>query len=359
MTTKIKSDRELFDAWCKKHKKHFDDEVFEVYVWDKAFKKEHKMSPNTNNFFDIIETMINSEYPSSLLERYKSFKNTNPQVRSLERYQLRYGLKEGKEMFDSYCNKQAKSNTFEYKQEKYGWTKEQFDKYNSSRAVTLENMIKRYGEEEGHKRFGEYVKKQRYAGVTLEYFVEKYGEEEGRKRFGDMIESKMKPLLKGIKSISSKEEMEVIESFEKEGFIFYKTIIGEMELFETTFINSSYQFSLIDNNRGKFVFYDGFIPDEKILLEFNGDLWHYNKRNHHVVELLETKDTIIGQSILKRKDNDDIKKDIALDAGFRLYVIWEMDWNKHKDEILQHFKAWSKGSESYYTTEETYKNESC
>jgi micrococcal nuclease len=69
------------------------------------------------------------------------------------------------------------------KQEKYGITKEDFTRYNKSRATTLENLIHRYGEEEGAKKWDEYCKIQSYAGSSLKYFEEKFGEEEGVRKW--------------------------------------------------------------------------------------------------------------------------------------------------------------------------------
>lgn len=71
------------------------------------------------------------------------------------------------------CDKQAYSNSLEYKQIKHGWTKEQFDTYNKSRATTKKSLIEKYGEQEGTQKWKEYCNKQSYAGCKLEYFIEK------------------------------------------------------------------------------------------------------------------------------------------------------------------------------------------
>ena len=96
----------------------------------------------------------------------------------------KWGEKEGKKRWKSYCDKQAETNTFEYKQEKYGWSKEQFEEFNKSRAVTLELCIERHGEEAGRKMWDEYCERQRYT-TSLEYMIEEYGEEEGTKKYKD------------------------------------------------------------------------------------------------------------------------------------------------------------------------------
>lgn len=99
----------------------------------------------------------------------------------------RWGLEEGERRWQQYCNKQSETNTFEYKKEKYGWTQEMFDEYNSSRAVTLENCIRRHGEEKGKEIFEKYREQQRYT-TSPEYFIEKYGEEKGKEIYNNFDE---------------------------------------------------------------------------------------------------------------------------------------------------------------------------
>lgn len=77
---------------------------------------------------------------------------------TLENLINKYGKVDGKNRWDSYRKKQAETNTFEYKQKKYGWTKEQFDDYNKSRGVS--------GERNGN-----------YGSSYYQIWVEKYGKE--------------------------------------------------------------------------------------------------------------------------------------------------------------------------------------
>ena len=80
-------------------------------------------------------------------ERWEKYRKSC--ARTEEFFVSKYGIEEGKKRWDNYRKKQSETNTFEYKQKVYGWTKEQFDEYNKSRAVTLKNLIKKYGKEEG------------------------------------------------------------------------------------------------------------------------------------------------------------------------------------------------------------------
>lgn len=106
----------------------------------------------------------------------------------------RYGKEEGLKKFQSYSKKQAYKNTFECKSKKYGWTEEQFKKYNRNRATTLENLVRRHGQEEGEKIWKSYVERQKYT-ASLEYFIEEYGEEKGKEKYEKFDKARSENLI--------------------------------------------------------------------------------------------------------------------------------------------------------------------
>lgn len=103
----------------------------------------------------------------------------------------RYGEEVGTVKFNNYRNKQSIKNSYEYFNKTRGWSKEDFDLYNKSRAVTLLNCIKRHGDEKGTEIYKSYCKKQSYVGVKKEYFIEKYGECEGIQKYNLMLKMKV------------------------------------------------------------------------------------------------------------------------------------------------------------------------
>ncbi|MFN3301098.1 MAG: hypothetical protein ACK41Z_12990, partial [Sediminibacterium sp.] len=133
------------------HKPHIKIKSIRKRCFDCAFNKfKH---------FDCRPNVWVSEYFEFLFDVDLSLYRDKRKI-TLENLQKKYGEEEGKIRFDEYRRKQAESNSLEYKIKKKGWTKEQFDEYNKSRAVTLENLQKKYGEEEGKIRFDEYRRKQ-------------------------------------------------------------------------------------------------------------------------------------------------------------------------------------------------------
>jgi len=85
----------------------------------------------------------------------------------------KWGEEVGKEKWKTYCNKQSLTNKFEYKMEKYGWTKDKFDEYNKSRSITLDIMIKKYGENIGIIKWNDYIEKQKTT-KSKSYVIEKH-----------------------------------------------------------------------------------------------------------------------------------------------------------------------------------------
>ena len=77
----------------------------------------------------------------------------------------------------------------EQKDKRENRLKEKYGKDNSWRTPSLENFIKKYGEDEGTKRYNEYCKKLKGKG-SLQYYLEKYGENEGTKRYNEMCQKK-------------------------------------------------------------------------------------------------------------------------------------------------------------------------
>lgn len=137
---------------------------------EKTFRKQ--------NTYKILPEMIKCGVDNFYIERFRRVSKLSRGL-TLYKLYLLYGRRNGKLKWDNYRLKQANSNSFEYKNKKYGMSYEEFVNYNKSRSTTLENMILRYGESEGTIRYNSYIEKQRVNGVKLEYFVNKYGHDKG------------------------------------------------------------------------------------------------------------------------------------------------------------------------------------
>ena len=174
----------------------------------------------------------------------------------------KYGITEGTERWNAYCKKQADSNKFEYKHEKHGMTLEEYNEYNKSRAVTLDNMIKRYGVNEGLIHWNQYVERERYT-CTLPYYIEKYGEEIGKEKY-DILINKRNPAnrLFGPSAISLEMFNKLIKKF-KNNIIYYD--------------DNEFKVKTLKYNLYYVDYYDETL---NIVIEFYGNYFHLNPEKY-------------------------------------------------------------------------------
>jgi len=232
----------------------------------------------------------------------------------------KYGEEEGKKRWQKYCDLQSLTNKLEYKREKYGWTEEYFKEFNKSRAVTLKNIIKKHGEEMGEKIFSEYVEKQRVNGKTLEWFIEKHGKIKGNEVFREMLNSKLKGMLSG--NSYSKPSQDLFDSLDK---YFSKNF--------TTYYhrkNSEAEFFIEVDNITRVFYLDYFIKELNVCVEFFGNYYHANPEKYKdPTQKIRFTKFFTVQEIWDR----DKKRIELLEKyhGIRTIIVWESDYYKNKD----------------------------
>jgi len=233
----------------------------------------------------------------------------------------KYGEDSGKEKWLVYCEKQSISNTFEYKRDKYGWTKEQFSEYNKSRSVTLENLIKRHGFEKGTKIWDEYCEKQRYS-TTKEYFIEKHGQEKGSEIYSNFVEKRL------------------ISSYSNISKLLFENISNHIQNMTIYFGENEYFF--YDKLNSKFYLIDFYIKEIGFGIEFQGDFWHANPKKYKEddVPIKFDKLKLTAKEIWER---DRLKQEFLKTKLNKLIIIWESDLIKRGldsiiEEILNEIK---------------------
>lgn len=258
---------------------------------------------------------------------------------SLNKMIFTYGEFEGREKFKSYCEKQAYTNSFEYKNKKYGMTLGEFNDYNKSRAVTLENLIDKYGEILGKHKFKSYCDRQAYTNSeeylgtekfrevnrkkshTLEVYVEKYGEELGNQKFFDYCEktiSKSKRLYSNI----SQTCFEAISKF-----------LTENEIENSHYATKNGEYFLYTENR--IMFYDFVCKPLKFCIEYHGDHYHGNPKLYRPDDYLRAR----GVTNIKAKEKwklDETKIKLLKDLkGYDTIIIWDLDWRYNKELVIE------------------------
>lgn len=229
-------------------------------------------------------------------------------VQTEKYYVIKYGEELGKQKWQEYRKIQGKTNSLEYKKEKYGMTEEEFKEYNKSRAVTLKNLTKKYGEEEGKRRFEIYREKQKTAGITLEYFIKTYGKEIGEEKYKKMLNKK---------TFNHKHYSEIS-----------KKLFDSLKIKDALYAENEY--FLIDDN-GKFFKYDYTILKRKKIIEFQGEHFHPKSIDDKNFKSI-FKNDISTEEIFKR---DQTKKILAEKNGFKVLYIWEYEYKNDEEKTIK------------------------
>lgn len=287
------------------------------YNKEDALIESRKRTPGTLEYYMYYKNLPQLEAE----EQLKQFHNT----KSVTKVNMisRYGEEEGNKRWKSYCDKQAETNTFEYKKKKYGWDEQQFKEFNDSRAVTKDNLVKRHGVEKGTEKWNVYVERQRYAGCSIDYFIEKHGKEEGTDIYNILVEKR----LKGY--INSRRYSKIATSFFNEIVTkFYTNTNGIW-----CNITSKHEYLVKINYEGftKSYFYDFYDESKGKIIEFNGDYWHANPnkyKENDIVNGVKAKDIWI-----RDKHKIDYAKGLSHING--VLIVWESDYKKNPEQVFE------------------------
>jgi hypothetical protein len=256
----------------------------------------------------------------------------------------KYGKEEGDLKWEQYRQKQSESNSFEYKKRKHGWTKREFAKYNASRSSSERNFIKRHGEEEGKRRWHEYVERQRYAGVTLEYFVEKYGKEEGEAKYKEMCRRKSLTLETFIEKYGEEEGQTRWNDLnhKRSRYMRQSAMANELfwEILKQIPTNEHDYIYFDDKNKEYFfakkgyktVFVDFFHSTKGKIIEFLGDYWHGNLEEYEP-DFFNSRANATAKQL---NENTHARTEyIEREHGCRVLVIWENEYKRNREQTIQ------------------------
>lgn len=289
----------------------------------------------------IIPKMIKSGVSNLYVRRIARKKKYSPRGTSKYGMILLYGRK-GYEYWESYKEKQAYTNSFDYKRKNYGWTKEDFENYNKKRAVTLKNLKKRHGEIEGLKKWKNYKKRQAYTN-SIDYFIEKFGYENGIKEWKRINKEKSMSYENLMRKYQDEEKVKFIlgnwmrsKTYSKVSQNLFIEIYSELprELKEKTYFASlNKEFHRLDKNNNRSYFYDFVISNIKFAIEFNGDLYHANPKFYQPSDIPPFQGNILeAREIWK---NDYKKIGLLQKEGFDVIIVWEDDFMNNKDGCIE------------------------
>ena len=189
---------------------------------------------------------------------------------------------------------------------------------NRSYNTTLEFYInKGYSEEEAKAEL-----KKRQQTFTLEKCIERYGIEEGTKRWKERQDKwKLKVFADGNRLTCGRSN-----ACEK---------LVNLILENTSNINLRYgnnELRIYDNKT--MYLYDITNESNKKIIEFNGDMWHGNPKIYKSSE----KQKITNISYKKIWEKDKIKKEVAEQHGYEVMIVWESEFYKNEEDVVQKCK---------------------
>ena len=246
----------------------------------------------------------------------------------------RYGKIEGTNKFNEYRKKQAYTNTYKYKNEKYGWDKKRFDEFNKSRGITLQNLIKKHGNEQGLIKFQSYCDRQSKTS-TYEYLLNKFG----KQRADEIIDSRGKRIEYFEKVFGNNAIEKYTEYwnniknpyFSKISVDLFDLLIIDLKLNEFNIYYKENEYGIYDRQNLKYFKYDFTIPELKIIIEFNGDSWHGNPKIYSENDKPHPIDKEI--TAIELWKYDEIKKQTAEIHGFKVIYVWEDDYRNNFENM--------------------------
>lgn len=260
-------------------------------------------------------------------EKYNQLLEIRKNTGTIDYYIKKYGEEEGKKLFyeKRICNTHWRK---EY------WIKRGYSEIEAENILTKlfedrpsfskKYCIEKYGYKKGimiwkerqkiwqktlqNKSKDEIERINRSKGINLENYVKKYGIEEGTKKYNNWRENYIPN-----NSFSSKEAskffIKLYRKLRKLGIIENKSEVHFA-------VRGSQEKFIYSKNNKKLFFYDFCIPKLKIIIEYHGIAWHPKK------------DDLLWTPIFDGKTRDEIyeydklKESVAIDSGFDYHVVW-------------------------------------
>ncbi len=91
------------------------------------------------------------------------------------------------------------------------------------------------------------------------------------------------------------------------------------------------EFGLRSKKDKRYYFYDFVDTTNKKCIEFNGNYWHANPLMYES-NFLNKKSGLTAKDVWKR---DDYKLKVLEDAGYEILIVWELEYDTSKDEIIK------------------------
>lgn len=255
-------------------------------------------------------------------------------------YIKRYGEEEGKRLYNE---NRRNRNTFLWCVEywvRLGYSevesREILKEYFSKRPRFSKSLcIERYGEEEGIRIWKartdlwqrtlnsrpqeEIDRANKTKGITLENMIRKHGEEEGSIRYNKWKESLNINIGGSVSKISIRFFDSLLSALHDIGI--------DLQPSDYTYGKDGMKEYYIRTKNG-IRFYDFVLHKHKIIIEFNGNVFHPRQGDENWV-------SVFGAPYKTVWENDVVKYDAAVEKGFTVFYVWDdMDMDMQRDQMM-------------------------
>lgn len=307
-----------------------------------AIMKRHNVDITTAN---IMKKEMTDKGINTLNEKYTANEltiiNSKKQI-TLENMITKYGKEEGTIRYNNCIDKRKDSNTLDGYIKRYGEEQGTIMHTNfishMENIHTLESHIERYGKEEGTIRYNETSRKKSYSS-TIDFYIEKYGETEGTIKFNERQEKWQTSLNKTM--VNSRTPNKRFRA-SKESLAFlipiYKFIRKNGINKENIYIGAGGRREYIKTYKSTIVAYDFVVEPLKLVIEYDGAAFHPKSINEENWIHPYHKE---GPEQYYIKDQE--KKEFMVNKGFKYFVIRSDDTGIIKQEktqdIINYIKA--------------------
>lgn len=181
---------------------------------------------------------------------------------------------------------------------------------------TIKYYIQKYGEINGPELFKE---KQARSGYyrSLAGLIERYGEEEAKSRFYDLY-SREGINASGSRSYEARHFfLRLYKRLRKAGYARQDIQFGA---------NGSREYTIRDDNLKKYNRYDFCVISKKLIIEYNGSIWHPRKERLTEYQYTNWKMPWHPEISAEEKELKDLNKlKFAQDRGYDIIEIWDTD----------------------------------
>lgn len=279
------------------------------------------------------ERLYNS-YCSNKTAKMRKIMDENPNLaapNSLENLQIRHGNEIGLEKYNEYCNSKriTSKRCIEYWIDLgFSYDEAKIHLSDHQKLFSKEICIQKHGEIKGLKIWSDRQTKwqetlnskpieeiksiNKRKGITLQNMITKYGEQEGTIRYDAWYQT----LVNRVTSSPNK------SYYSKESITFFESHFKHY-LDEENILWKDDELSLFNDHR--IYFYDLTFIKEKVIVEYHGEAYHPNYSILSVDQISKWIQLVTCLSAEVVKANDDLKRSIAELNGYTIFEVYSND----------------------------------